>query len=48
MLGSPAEEDLGVISSDKARSYIKGLPYQPVRGPAQPALPPQPQPLREE
>jgi len=29
VLGSPAEEDLAFISSDKARSYIKGLPYQP-------------------
>lgn len=34
VLGSPAEEDLAFISSDKARSYIKGLPYQPVRVPA--------------
>jgi serine/threonine protein kinase len=31
VLGSPAEEDLVFISSDKARSYIKGLPFQPVR-----------------
>jgi len=29
VLGSPAEEDLVFISSDKARSYIKGLPFQP-------------------
>eukprot|EP00976_Prorocentrum_cordatum_P021744 444302-Prorocentrum_minimum.AAC.1 len=31
VLGSPAEEDLQFITSHKARDYIKGLPYQPVR-----------------
>lgn len=29
VLGSPADEDLAFIQSDKARSYIKTLPFQP-------------------